>query len=110
MSGGVESAGTREKLKNHSYDIFLGRQLSKGVPDEVILDFDATDIPSHGDQDDAVLNVAGAAESPLPRRVWLATQAPLMMSHWGSAPGSQVAPSEVQWSILRVSHRFTYGT
>ena|GEM_PF-3208204 len=47
----AEPDGTREKSKNHSYDIFLGRQLSKGAPDEVILNFNATYIPSHGDQD-----------------------------------------------------------
>jgi len=51
MSGGVEPDGTREKSKNHSYDIFLGSQFSRGVPDEVNLDFDATYIPSHGDRD-----------------------------------------------------------
>ena len=51
MSGGVEPDGTREKSKNHSYDIFLGRQFSRGAPDEVNLDFDATYIPSHGDRD-----------------------------------------------------------
>jgi len=51
MSGGVEPDGTKEKSKNHSYDIFLGRQLSKGVPDEVNLNFDATELPSHGDRD-----------------------------------------------------------
>jgi len=44
---------------------------------------------------DAVLNVAGAAESPLYRRIWLRDKQ-LVMSHWGSAPGSQAAPSEVQ--------------
>jgi len=27
----VEPDGTKEKSKNHSYDIFLGRQLSKGA-------------------------------------------------------------------------------
>jgi len=52
----VEPDGTREKSKNHSYDMFLGSQLSKGVPDEVNLDFDATHIPSHGDQDEEVLS------------------------------------------------------
>jgi len=47
----VEPDGTREKSKNHSYDIFLGRQFSRGAPDEVILDFDATELPTHGDRD-----------------------------------------------------------
>jgi len=60
--------------------------------------FPSTGIIFRGDsvfRRDAVLNVAGAAKSPLYRRIWLRDKQ-LVMSHWGSAPGSQAAPSEIQ--------------